>query len=112
MYVRATLILAALWSLALAPVLCGGGMLAHACDCPDEACGTGCGCVPDPCEQVVVWRDDDAAASPNPPIAPMPLCGAPSATQMGNEFPLLRLSADLPSPQACAIHSSDLPLLL
>lgn len=107
--IRLALVLMAVWAVVAAPALCATGVLAHECPCEDErACEHESDCDTDPCNDLLLRRDDtqpsvdpsfDALADawlppasvlpagrllPGPPRPPAPPRLRPAA-----EFPLL-----------------------
>jgi hypothetical protein len=71
---RLTLLLAAVWTLTAAPLLCSGGLLTHLCPDDDGAkCEHEEACAADPCDDLIVRRPSiDPAPAPQP-LAPLAL---------------------------------------
>lgn len=98
-----------LWTL-LAPALCGGGLIAHACDCGPGICSHEDDCDHDPCEADFLRPtgapDGPGSAQPGVAICP-PLPSLPTAPAEAGRGSC-RATQRAP---ALATHESDLPLL-
>ncbi len=130
---RAIIIATANWALLVLPCICTGGYLRHACDCAagaDSSCceaetecdcddeQTGCGhessCESDPCEIVVVARQEDPSSSiaigVSPPIRFA--ATAPAHLSEWREFTKCELVLSVWSEKHIPFHESDVPLLI
>lgn len=110
MVVRASIIMAAAWSLALLPALCDGGAIAHVCACETPACNYECGCGPDPCDQVVSSSEQIKPEFDSVAVA-SPVVLIPSGVDADGESPLIRAFLHLPVPHSLRCFDSALPLL-
>lgn len=81
-------LLALLWVCAVAPSLCLGGNLVHACDCGIE-CGHEVDCERDPCAPVLKAEDGDSRWLDLPLVA-VPAGGCESASQFFHASQTLR----------------------
>jgi hypothetical protein len=109
---RAVLLVAAVWTLAGAPLLCAGGLLMHACECEETCyCDHESDCASDPCSIDVKLRDDttpdqliDAGT-----VADVP---APAAHRASPNAGEVRVDLIEPMLTRLPIPPSDRPLLI
>lgn len=130
---RAITLATANWALLILPCICTGGYLRHACDCVDGAdsgcceseiecscdlersgCGHESSCDKDPCEFVVVARQEDAstlfAIGISPPICfAAPVSSGPAGRP---EFDRCELFDSARRSKQIPFHESDVPLLI
>lgn len=104
-------ILVGLWAFLLAPILCGAGVLEHECDCSAASCSHEDDCAVDPCDRVVVNRDDTFLLELAAFQVAIPTLPDSMGAEPGFGARHLVPWAHLGRVHARLVHESDLPLL-
>ena len=109
---RSLPILVTCWPVLLAPALCGGGLVDHACGCSPQTCSHESDCDADPCAQmrkVTHQRPRIKIES----LAPTQAARTGSIEATGKiGLPVERSSCSGSGSRVLAAYDSDIPLLL
>lgn len=109
---RGVTIMVGVWALLAVPLLCMGGMIAHACDCEvDAECEHESTCCNDPCDEITIrnrsQRDVDVMIAA--PAADCRFLGVDEDVLAGQSQ---KVGWPRPLRSNLPYHGSDIPLLI